>query len=100
MLTIPFPPELSSLADNTALPPVDETLKMRILSNAIRYDFYKWVALDGEYPDTPPFPGYNLSAFNFEFHHLAPKILKSRKRKLEIKNEQDSKEKLCRRSAI
>ena len=39
-----------------------------------------------------------ISAFNFGFHPLAPKIFKSRKRKLEIENEQDSKEKWCRRS--
>ena len=39
-----------------------------------------------------------ISAFNFGFHPLAPKIFKSRKRKLEIQNEEDSKEKWCRRS--
>ena len=33
-----------------------------------------------------------ISAFNFGFHPLAPKIFKSRKRKLEIQNEEDSKE--------
>ena len=38
-----------------------------------------------------------ISAFNFGFHPLAPKIFKSRKRKLEIQNE-DSKEKWFRRS--
>ena len=39
-----------------------------------------------------------ISAFNFGFHPLTPKIFKSRKRKLEIENKQDSKEKWCRRS--
>ena len=39
-----------------------------------------------------------ISAFNFGFHPLAPKIFKSRKRKLEIQNEEDSKEKWCLRS--
>ena len=26
----------------------------------IQYNLYKWGAWDGEYPDTPPFPGYNF----------------------------------------
>ena len=39
-----------------------------------------------------------ISAFNFGFHPLAPKIFKSRKRKLKIQNEEDSKEKGCRGS--
>ena len=26
----------------------------------LQYNLYKWDARDGEYPDTTPFPGYNL----------------------------------------
>ena len=30
------------------------------ISILIHYNLYKWGARDGEYPDTPPFSGYNF----------------------------------------